>query len=410
MKLRMNFKDIKLFSQGRITSPSGSAIPDADSYENLTQSWGIYYEYIITEDMLSDIKEKEIKITGCGYTLTSVELIDPMKEYAITTYFNRDDIKAWEIDDGTPKLSVILTSYEDIDINTVINAYIITDMYEYFNDYSMEVKLSAGETKKINLEFPDLAPGFYRMAVCVNGNSLCSYRIGFDPKNIISPNDAQPDFWEFWDNWKDALKSIDMKEEIKLLPDYSGGSRLVYEIKMMSIPDTKDGEPVPIWGYYSEPKKDGSYPCLIEVHGTDNGSGTPSIPDTDDNVEWCEFFFSARGQMLSRVKNGNKYKVNNEADFYSYGLGDNDTHYYRMAYLDLIRPLDFVWQRAKVNKHAIFVAGGSQGGCFSYVLAGLGDGRVKGIAPAITGHADFIHTMEQVEWPTNKFIDWINLN
>ena len=410
MKLRMNYKDLKLGAQGRITTSSGSVIPDADTYENLTQNWGNYYEFIITNDMLSELKEKGIKISGNGYTLTSVELIDPMKEYVITAYLNLDDIKAWEINEGTPKLSIILTNFEEIEVNTIFSANLITDMFVYYNDYSIEVKLSPGETKKIYLEFPDLKPGFYRMVACINGNSLFTYRIGFDPTNIISSNDAQPDFWEFWDNWKKVLKAIDMKEEVSLLGEYSTGSRLVYEVKMMSIPDTKDGEPVPIWGYYAEPKKEGTYPCLIKVHGTDAGTGIPSVPNTDDDIEWCEFIFSARGQMLSRVKNGNKYKVNNETDFYSYGLGDNDAHYYRMAYLDTIRPIDFVWSRTKVNKHAIFVAGGSQGGCFSYVSAALSDGRVKAIAPSITGHADFIHTMEMVEWPTNKFNDWINNN
>ena len=410
MKLRMNYKNLKLNAQGRISSKLGLPIPDADTFENLTKSWGNYYEFIITNDMLSELKENGMNITGIGYTLTSVELIDQKKEYTITASFNFDDIKSWEKSDGIPKLEITLRNFEEIDIKTKVDAYLITDMFEDYNNYSNNISLSAGEAKKINLEFPDLKPGFYRMAVNVNGNSLCTYYIGFDPTNIISPNDAQPDFWEFWENWKKILKNIDMNEEIKLLNDLSNGSRYIYEIKMMSAPDTKNGDPVPIWGYYAEPKKEGKFPCIINVHGTDNGTGIPMIPDTNNNIEWCEFNFSARGQMLSREKNGNIYKVNNEADFYSYGLGDNDKHYYRAAYLDTIRPLDFVWLREKVNKNAIFVAGGSQGGCFSYVLAALGDGRIKAIAPSITGHADFVHTMEIVGWPTNKFNDWINTN
>ena len=114
--------------------------------------------------------------------------------------------------------------------------------------------------------------------------------------------------------------------------------------------------------------------------------------------------------MLSRVKNGNKYMVNNQADFYSYGLGNNDEHYYRAAYLDTIRPIDFVYTKEKVNKNAIFIAGGSQGGCFSYVSAALGDGHIKAIVPWITGHGDFVHTRGIIEWPTNKFNEWINTN
>ena len=410
MKLRMYYKNMKLNSRGRIMTTSNSPIPDADTFENLPKSWGNYYEFIITKDMLSELQSNGVIITGKGYTLTSVEIIDPLKEYAITASFDRDDIKCWEKNEGIPKIKVILINNEEIEVNTTISANLITDMFIDYNDYSEEVKLSPGETKKVDLKFKELKPGFYRMALNANGNSICNYYIGFDPTNIISPNDAQPDFWEFWDNWKKKLEEIDMKEEIKSIDDLSDGPRFIYEIKMMSVPDTKDGEPVPIWGYYAEPKKEGNYPCLINVHGTDNGTGIPKIPDTNLNVEWCEFNFSARGQMLSREKNGNKYKVNGETDFYSYGLGDNDNHYYRAAYLDLLRPLDFVWKRKKVDKNNIFVAGGSQGGCFSYVLAGLSDGKIKAIAPWITGHADFVHTMEIVGWPTNKFNNWINKN
>ena len=410
MKLRMNYKDMKLFSRGRISSINWSSFPDADTDENLLSSWGDYYEFIITDNMLKELQENGIYISGVGYTLISVELIDPKKEYSITASFNKDDIKSWEKNEITPKLTITLTSLEKNQVTTSVSASLITDMYKLYYSNLKRITLEPDETKEVNIDFPYLIPGFYKIIAKVNENSLCNYYIGYDPTNIYSPNDAQPDFWDFWDNWKAELSKIDMNPEISLIEDLSSGARFIYEIKMMSIPDIKGGEPVPIWGYYAEPKSEGKFPCIINVHGTDNGTGIPSAPGTDNNIEWCEFNFSARGQMLSRVKNGNKYKINNEADFYSYGLGDNDEHYYRAAYLDTIRPIDFVYKREKVNKNAIFVAGGSQGGCFSYVCAALGDGRVKAIAPWITGHADFVHTMEIVEWPTNKFNEWININ
>ena len=411
MKIRINYKDMKLFSRGRITSINWTPIPDADTDENLLSSWGDYYEFTITNNMLKELKKNGMNVSGDGYTLISVELIDPMKEYAITATFNKDDIKAWEKNEGTPKITITLSNFEENQVTTSVSASLITDMYKlYFQRSIQNIKLEPGETKDINIEFPFLIPGFYKIIAKANENSLFNYYIGYDPTNIYSPNDAQPDFWEFWDNWKNELSKIDMKPEISLMDELSSGSRFIYEIKMMSIPDTKGGEPVPIWGYYAEPKLEGKYPCIINVHGTDNGSGVPPVPGTNNNIDWCEFNFSARGQMLSRIKNGNKYKVNNEADFYSYGLGDNDEHYYRAAYLDTIRPIDFVYTREKVNKNAIFVAGGSQGGCFSYVCAALGNGRIKAIAPWITGHADFVDTMEIVEWPTNKFNEWINKN
>ena len=70
--------------------------------------------------------------------------------------------------------------------------------------------------------------------------------------------------------------------------------------------------------------------------------------------------------------------------------------------------MDFVFSQAKVNKSQVFAVGGSQGGCLTYVCAALSDGKIRAIAPSITGHADFVHTMEIVGWPTNVFNNWIN--
>ena len=75
MKLRMNYKDMKLFSKGRISSTNWSSFPDADTNENLLSSWGDYYEFTITDNMLKELQENGVYITGEGYTLISVELI-----------------------------------------------------------------------------------------------------------------------------------------------------------------------------------------------------------------------------------------------------------------------------------------------------------------------------------------------
>lgn len=408
MKLRLNFSNMKMGAQGRIVKNDWTAFADADTYEKLPTAWGDYYEYTLTDNMVTALKSDGCHISGVGYTLTSVELIDPMREYVVSATFDTADIKAWETADGTPHLTVTLTNYEEQEVTTTVSATLMTDMFEDFNNYSQNVTLAAGETKTIDLELTELVPGFYRMTAKANNNTICTYVIGYDPTNIVSPNDAQPDFWHFWDTWKTRLAAIPMEITKELLTEYSTGERNIYEVSMKSTPNTVGGEPVTIWGYYAEPKAEGSYPCRINFHGTDNGSSTPPVPATDKNTGWCEYNFSARGQMLSRIKEGNAYTVNGNTDFYAYGLGDNDQHYYRMAYLDCVRAVDFVFSQEKVDKHNVFAAGGSQGGCFTYVCAALNDGRIRAIAPHITGHADFVHTMEIVTWPTNVFNNWIN--
>ena len=416
MKLRMSFKDLKLSAQGRIASSEWDGMPDANTYETLKTDWGNYYEFTITASMLTELQAHGVNITGVGYTLTSVDLIDPDCEYDITSTFDTADIIAWETTDGTPNLTVTITNNEAYEITVPINIALMTDMFTDFNTYSANVTLAAGETKVTDVEFNDLTPGFYRMAANVAGNKLCTYYIGYNPTVIVSPDDSQEDFATFWGTWKERLAAIPIDAELTLLNGDTGSdTRNIYEVKYKSVPETADenAEPVYIYGYYAEPKAAGTYPCIIHFHGT---SKTTELTMPSGTTEgWCEFRFSARGQTLDKAKNGSdKYRQdpNDESsvDFYAYRLGDNDEHYYRYVYLDTRRAVDFVYSQAKVNKDAVFAAGGSQGGCLTYVCAALSDGKIRAIAPSITGHADFVHTMEIVGWPTNVFNNWINAN
>ena len=411
MKLRICFANMKIGAQGHIVDGAWQTIADANTFEKLPSDWGDYYEYAITEAMATTLKANGLVVSGIGYTATAVQLIDPMREYVVTTAFDREDIRAWEPGDETPNLSVTFTNYEAQEVATTIEVSMMTDMFQDYNTYSQPVALAAGETKTVSIEFVDLVPGFYRMSAKANDNAICTYVIGFNPTAIVSPDDSQEDFGTFWGNWLDRLAEIPVDAELTLLEGQESDARNIYEVKYKSVPETADGEPVYIYGYYAEPKAEGKYPCLIHFHGTDK-SGSLTKPSATEQG-WCEFRFSARGQTLDKAKNGSeKYRTDPEnessVDFYAYGLGDNDEHYYRYVYLDTRRAVDFVRSQAKVSKKNIFAAGGSQGGCLTYVCAALSDGLIRAIAPSITGHADFVHTMEIVGWPTNVFNNWIN--
>ena len=413
MKVRVNFSSMKLGAQGRIIKSNYQEFDDVTT-KKLPTECGDYFEYTITSDMLTELQANGMRINGVGYTATSVELIDPAKEYVINATFDTDDIKAWEVADGTPNLTVTLTNYEEQEVTTTVSASLMTDMFADYSNYSVDITLDAGETKTIDLPITGLEPGFYRMAAKANNNQLCTYYIGYNPTAIVSPDDSQADFAEFWGTWKERLAAIPIDAELTLLNgDTEGDTRNIYEVKYKSVPETVGGEPVTIYGYYAEPKAEGTYPCIIHFHGTDK-SGSLTMP-SGTTEGWCEFRFSARGQTLDKAKNGSvKYRTDAEdessVDFYAYRLGDNDEHYYRYVYLDTRRAVDFVYSQAKVNKNAVFAAGGSQGGCLTYVCAALSDGKIRAIAPSITGHADFVHTMEIVGWPTNVFNKWINTN
>lgn len=391
-----------------VESATGSLLAnwtDLDGFTNISSLKGNYYEYTLTDANAAALKESGLRISGNKYTATRVDIIDPAKEYLIISQIDDADIKAWEKDE-TPNLTMTMTNVETEEVTVPYTVTLYRDMVDdetgthsvYYTN-TTDVTIPAGGTVAETMEMKDvMEPGFYQLIASVNGNDVCTYNIGYDPTGIVSPDDSQPDFKEYWDEAKAELAGIGMDVKMTELPEYSTAARKVYLVEMKSVADEAGGEPVTIKGYYAEPTASGTYPTVIRYQGTDGGtSALPAPMGGDDNKEWCEFVLSTRGQMLCR---DDKYGY----DFYSYGWGDMRKHYYRNAYLDCVRAVDFVKSRDKVDQDAIFAAGGSQGGCFTYVAAGLTQ-AFRAIAPSITGHADFTDGMRIVNWPRQKFLD-----
>ena len=413
-KIRISYSNLGVATAtGRILA-DWTAFTDV---KNVTFNGGSYYEYTLTDDMLSLIQEKKgLRISGNSYTLRSVDIIDPTKEYTLISQYDEADIKAWEKGE-TPKLGMTITNIESIPVTTTYKITILQDMVDddtqtrsIYQTYQKDVTLEAGETQHVDLSFDNLnVPGFYKLTANVNNNDVCAYTIGYDPTGIVSEPTSPEDFWTYWDNAKKELASVKPEISMEELTEKSNSKRKVYLVTMKSVSDTRGGAPVTIRGYYAEPMAEGKYPTLLHFQGTDGGSSTPWCMNADDNPEYCEFVLSVRGQMLNNREPNladNIYgrdEKTGKTDYYSYEWGDTAKHYYRGAYLDCVRAVDFLKSQAKVDVNNIFAAGGSQGGCFTYVAAGL-TGAFKAIAPSITGHADFVDGMKIVNWPRANFL------
>ena len=411
-KLRMTYSGLGFgTAQGKIlanwTALSGLATAKFTS--------GTYFEYTLTDEWLASIKEKGLRVSGIGYTLNSIDLIAPEKEYNIFAQADDADIKAWEAGES-PKIGLTLTNIETVDVSVPCKVIIMKDMvdadtqtHSIYQTYTQDVTLKAGETKHIDVMFTDLTePGFYQMTASANNNTVCSYNIGYDPTNVPIAATTPADFWDYWKEGLDSLAATDMQLQMEELTDKSSDKRKIYLVTMKSVSDSATTAPVTIRGYYAEPVKEGKYPTIIHYLGTDGGSSTPWCMNADDNEGYCEFILSTRGQMLNNREPNLADNVygrtsSGSTDYYSYAWGDKRSHYYRGAYLDCVRAIDFVKTRTKVDTLNLYAAGGSQGGCFTYVAAGL-SGAFRAIAPSITGHADFEEGMRIVNWPRAKFL------
>lgn len=249
---------------------------------------------------------------------------------------------------------------------------------------TQEVMPAPGKTQQLKFAFPTLQPGFYSCTVYDGDKPGKQFWIGYEPQNVVSLPDPQADIDAFWQRAVDELAQVPAEYTLKEIPEKSGKKRKTYQVGILSLGgDT-------IKGYVTIPVKKGKYP----VHIYYNGYGAePWTPDADGRPEWIELNIFARGQGLDKPTN--KY-----GDWIQHELGNPEKYYYRGAFMDCLRALDFVEELPQADTRNVFAEGGSQGGAFTLAAAALDPKkRLKAIAPYIPFLSDYPHYFEIVDWP-----------
>lgn len=286
-----------------------------------------------------------------------------------------------------PMIEVVATNNGKAPETEVLWLTVATDDNRPLHTLVHEVAIGAGESAKTRFSFTVPAPGFYRCTLTDGARAeIKKFNIGYEPEFIVSPGDAQPDLREFWDKARAELKDVAPEYELRLLPEKSTKVRNVYLVKMKSL----GGETIS--GHYLTPTKKGKYPAIISYMGY---GSEPWHPDVD-NPDQVDFVLSVRGQGINQPEN--KY-----GDWITYGLDDKDNYYYRGAFMDLVRAIDFVSSRPEVRQDAIFAEGGSQGGAFTLAACALDD-RICAAAPTIPFLSDYPDYFRIVSWPRDPVL------
>ena len=71
---------------------------------------------------------------------------------------------------------------------------------------------------RMSIDLPIANPGFYRCYVADDGNVVEEFVIGYEPTNIVSLPDAQPDFDEFWARAKAELAQVPVDRTLPRVP------------------------------------------------------------------------------------------------------------------------------------------------------------------------------------------------
>ncbi len=255
--------------------------------------------------------------------------------------------------------------------------------------FSQSLNLAAGASDTVRVQLPMTEPGFYTCFIEDDGNVVKQINIGYEPENIVSLPDSKPDFDAFWDEALAELAAVPGEYKMTYSPEKSGKKRKCYMVEMKSW----GGETIK--GYVMIPVTKGKHPAQIYYNGY--GSKPHWWLGADDRPDWVEFVTSSRGQFLSEPDN-------TYGDWIRYNLDKPREYYYKGAFLDCIRAIDFVEQLDAVDTRNIFAEGGSQGGAYTLVSAAL-DHRLRAIAPYIPFLSDYRDYFKIVNWPADPVLE-----
>lgn len=288
----------------------------------------------------------------------------------------------WLFTDSTPYVKIDLACPKDKKAEVAVAFVKDTSLMGQKDTAAIVTKnivLKAGE-HSIEEFATELVPGFYMASVSVDGKNVKDFNIGVRPEEIVSEQSKQPDFDAFWEENLAELAAVPMSAKLTLMPERSTAERNVYRVEMKSI----DG--VTIGGILAEPAKEGKYPAYIEYMGY----GADVYPYWGgSDPETIQFLVSVRGQGIFREP---------EARWIDRGLKSKDTFYYKGAFCDAVRAVDFVASRPGCDPQRLFALGESQGGALTWIAASL-DQRIKAIAPAVPFLSDYEDYAKIVWWP-----------
>jgi len=407
--LRIKFKDLGAGALLSPRNPDGwGQLPDA---ENVTIA-GVKHDYTITANMLDVLKNKGLIVGGVNFTCTAVELWDASEVKPLT--LSVPVTSNWVYTDAVPSFTVRVTNPYSEAVTASAVVEIATDKMAPVTKVTKSQEIAAGGSADMVLTLDAMpAAGIYHATATVNDDLARGFYFAVNPTAIVSAPDKQGDFDSYWQTAKTQLAGVPVNAQLTEITSKSTAARKVYLVEMQSIADGLSGDPGIVRGYYCEPTDGKKHPVIMHFLGYDSGyapggqDSKPYCPGGDDNKDYAEFYLSTRGQSINNRPSAgrndgiNRDFTNTYDDWFAYQFGNKDSYYYRGAYMDCLRAIDFMASRATSDMDNLFAEGQSQGGALTVAAAALSDYPFKAIAPAITFMGDFPDYFQLASWPSS---------
>jgi cephalosporin-C deacetylase len=288
----------------------------------------------------------------------------------------------WWTAPARPTLDITTVNNGPSPATCEVTLTINTDFGDFLYRFDQSSTVAAGDSCTMSFGF-DLEPGFYNCIFSSGDRVIAQHNIGFEPERIYSPADFRPDFAEFWQRARADLDSISPEFDMIRFPEQDTDKSKAYKVTMRSVGRES------LTGFLMLPKKKGRYPAIINYMGYGSGPAYCDFLPSYDG-EFIYFQQNIRGQGLNK-------ETNTHGEWMVENLEDIENYYYRNAFMDAVRGVDFVFTLPQFDGVNIFAEGGSQGGALTLAATAL-DKRIVAAAPFVPFLSDYPDYFRLSEW------------
>ena len=209
----------------------------------------------------------------------------------------------------------------------------------------------------------------------------------------------KPDFHQFWDDNLEESRRIPLKGEFVEVEDSLPLAR-VYDVAF----DGVDG--VRVRGWFLTPREvEAPLPTVVQFIGYTGGRDYPHALAPHVLNGFSAFIMDSRGQGGDTgMKLSSTHGA--QAGFITHGILDRDEYYFRNFYLDTVRAVALVADRAEVDQTRIAAIGGSQGGALTIACASLSD-QVAVMAPDVPWLSHFQRSVDLAVGPYEEITNFM---
>lgn len=204
---------------------------------------------------------------------------------------------------------------------------------------------------------------------------------GFDVDKIQPTAVEPPDFIEFWEAQKAAVRAIPADVQLDKVDDKSNAKQTTYKISIANIENLR------VYGWLSVPTAEGKHPAILTVPAAGFRPYGPSGWYAEMGFISMVLFAHAYPVDLAPEKYDELQK-GALASYMFQGKESRETYYFRHVLTGCTRFMDYLMARPEWDGQNLIVTGSSQGGALSLICCGL-EPKVTAISanvPAMCDH------------------------